>query len=73
MSDHEVVQTSTAQFPRDNGWLVYYCSSCKGVPTVCAASFSHGDRFDSEGYSTALDVFNMAHPHRDVLVSKWAQ
>lgn len=70
---HVVIQTSTAASPSLNGWLYYYCSTCKPHDSVCAAEFDHGDWFDEEGYSAAFEAFRSRHPHTEALHSHWAQ
>lgn len=70
---HVVIQTSTAKYPSDNGWLYYYCSTCKLYESICAASFDHGSWFDEEGYRLALEAFKVRHPHSEVRQAQWAQ
>jgi hypothetical protein len=70
---HEVVETSTARFPSDNGWMYYYCRTCPDLPSICAARFDSPAGFDDDGWRAAAEAFDAAHPHTEVIESHWAQ
>jgi hypothetical protein len=43
------------------------------VPSVCAARFDSPTGFDNDGWAAALSSFRTAHPHAEVVESRWAQ
>lgn len=70
---HDVVLTSTSQSPTGNGWLLYRCYTCNGQPSICAAAFFDGERFDHDRWNRAVATFKTAHPHKEPRLSRWAQ
>ena len=66
-ADHIVIQTSTAQYPTDNGWLAYYCQCDPNGSFICARGHSF------EEWGDMVERFNIAHPHESERRTQWAQ
>jgi hypothetical protein len=64
---HDVLLTSTARHPRENGWLIYTCQTCQ--ISICAADYIG----DNGSYSIALTDFKLKHPCVNIRQSQWAQ